>query len=82
VSFLGLPAEPAWAEHVLGVVETQERIKALDGIGCQPVLVSVTTEEMLDWIGDGLKAEALSFSQRNGLIAWPKCPMNPFLVVD
>ena len=81
VSFLGLPAEPAWAEHVLGVVESQERIKALDGIGCQPVLVSATTEEMLDWIGDGLKTEALSFSQKNGLIAWPKCHSNPCLAV-
>ena len=34
VSFLGLPAEPSWAEHVLGVVEAEERIKPLDGIGC------------------------------------------------
>ena len=81
VSFLGLPAEPAWAEHVLGVVEAEERIKPLDGIGCQPVLISATTEEMLDWIGDGLKTEALSFSQKNGLIAWPKCHSNPCLAV-
>ena len=33
VSFLGLPAEPSWAEHVLGAVEAEERIKPLDGIG-------------------------------------------------
>ncbi len=41
VSFLGLPAEPSWAEHVLGVVEAEERIKQLDGVGCKPVLISV-----------------------------------------
>ena len=72
VSFLGLPAEPSWAEHVLGVVEAEERIKPLDGIGCQPVLISATTEEVLEWIGDGLKSQALGFPEKNGPIAWPR----------
>ena len=74
VSFLGLPAEPAWAEHVLGVVELEERIKPLDGIGCHPVLISATTEEMLEWIGEGLKSKELAIPEKNGPIAWPKCP--------
>ena len=34
VSFLVLPAEPSCADHILGVVELEERIKPLDGIGC------------------------------------------------
>jgi hypothetical protein len=72
VSFLGLPAEPSWAEHVLGVVEAEERIKALDGIGCQPVQISATTEEVLVWIGDGLKSQALDFPVKNGPIIWPR----------
>ena len=72
VSFLGLPAEPSWAEHVLGVVETEERIKPLDGIGCRPVLITATTEEVLGWIGDGLKSRTLRFPEKNGLIAWPQ----------
>jgi hypothetical protein len=71
VSFLGLPAEPSWAEHVLGVVEAAERIKPLDGVGCLPVLISATTEEVLEWIGDGLRSKALSFPQKNGPIIWP-----------
>jgi hypothetical protein len=71
VSFLGLPAEPSWAEHILGVVEADERIKTLDGIGCQPVLISATTEEVLEWIGNGLKSQALSFPEKNGPIIWP-----------
>jgi len=75
VSFLGLPAEPSWAEHVLGVVEAEERIKALDGIGCQPVLISATTEEMLEWIGDGLRSKSLSFPVKNGPIHWPQLPL-------
>jgi hypothetical protein len=71
VSFLGLPAVPSWAEHVLGVIEAEERIKPLDGIGCQPVLISATTEEVLEWIGNGLRSKALSFPQKNGPIIWP-----------
>jgi hypothetical protein len=71
VSFLGLPADPSWAQHILGVVEAEERIKPLDGIGCQPVLISATTEEVLEWIGEGLRSRALSFPERNGPIAWP-----------
>ena len=69
MSFLGLPAEPSWAEHVLGVVEAEERIKPLDGIGCRPVLISATTEEVLEWIGDGLRSRVLSFPERNGPIS-------------
>jgi hypothetical protein len=81
VSFLGLPADPSWAEHVLGIVEAEERIKLLDSVGCQPVMISATTNEVLDWIGDGLKTKALTFPEKNGPIAWPRCPMNPFLAV-
>jgi hypothetical protein len=72
VSFLGLPAEPSWAEHVLGVMEAEERIKALDGIGCQPVQISATTEEVLVWIGNGLRSQALDFPVKNGPIVWPR----------
>jgi hypothetical protein len=71
VSFLGLPAEPSWAEHILGIVEAEERVTALNGIGCQPVLISATTEELLEWIGDGLKSKELAFPEKNGPIAWP-----------
>jgi hypothetical protein len=79
VSFLGLPAEPSWAEHVLGVVELEERIKALEGIGCQPVLISATTEEVLEWIGDGLRSCVLIFPERNGPIVWPRFTLSPSL---
>jgi hypothetical protein len=72
VSFLGLPAEPSWADHVLGVVEAEERINPLDGIGCQPVLIAATTEEVLEWIGDGLRSRVLSFPEKNGPIIWSR----------
>src|ERR1700723_4629382 len=40
VSFLGLPADPTWADHILQMVEQQRRIEGLDGIGCRPALIS------------------------------------------
>jgi len=72
VSFLGLPGDPGWADHVLGVIENEGRIKELDGIGCQPILVSATAEEVLEWIGDGLRSHTLNFPANNGAIAWPR----------
>jgi hypothetical protein len=79
VSFLGLPGEPTWAAYVLGVLEAEKRIKELDGIGCRPVLVSATTEELLDWIGDGLRSRALDFPERNGPIVWPRFSLDHVL---
>jgi len=46
VSFLGLPADPTWADYILGIVEGKKRIEEIDGIGCQPVLISAATEEV------------------------------------
>ena len=72
VSFLGLPADPTWADQILWVVEQKKRIEEIDGIGCQPVLISATTEEMLEWIGDGLRSRALAFPEGNGAVIWPR----------
>jgi hypothetical protein len=70
VSFLGLPADPAWADYVLGIVERKKRIEEIDGIGCEPVLISAATEEMLQWIGAGLRSQALAFPTSSGPILW------------
>ena len=72
VSFLGLPADPTWADQILAVVEQKKRIEEIDGIGCQPVLISATTEEVLDWIGGGLRSQTLAFPERNGPSVWPR----------
>lgn len=57
VSFLGIPGDPRWADLILRTIEAEERIKELDGIGWQPVLISATADEMLEWIGEGLRSE-------------------------
>ena len=71
VSLLGLPGDPAWAGNVLSVIEKEERIKDIDGIGCEPVLISASAEEVLGWIGEGLRGRALEFPRDNGPIRWP-----------
>ena len=75
VSFLGLPADPAWADYVLQIVERKKRIEVIDGIGCEPVVISSTTEEMMDWVGEGLRSQILSFPEDRGPIAWPSCSL-------
>ena len=72
VSFLGIPGDPRWADHILSTIEAEERIKELDGIGCQPVLISATADEMLEWIGEGLRSELLELPAENGPILWPR----------
>ena len=71
VNFLGLPADPGWAEHILHIIESKRRIEEIDGIGCEPVQISVTTEELLEWVGEGLRTESLSFPEQAGPIIWP-----------
>ena len=82
MSFLGLPADPTWADHILGIVEGKKRIEEIDGIGCQPVLISATTEEVLEWIGDGLKSQALDFPGKKGPIIWPQCSLTELLCLS
>jgi hypothetical protein len=72
VSFLGIPGDPRWADHILSTIEAEERIKELDGIGCQPVLISATADEVLEWIGEGLRSGSLELPAENGPILWPR----------
>ena len=80
VSFLGLPADPTWADYVLGVAEQKKRIEVIEGIGCDPVVISAATEEVLEWISEGLRCGALRFPEKAGPILWPKRSLAEFLV--
>jgi hypothetical protein len=81
VSFLGLPADPTWADHILGVVEQKKRIAEIDGIGCEPVLVSATTEEVLEWMGEGLRSGAVAFPCETGAVVWPRSSIAELLKI-
>ena len=72
VDFLGLPADPSWAEHMLRIIESKRRIEVIDGIGCEPVLISAMTEEVLEWVGEGLRSGSLSLPEQAGPVIWPR----------
>ena len=71
-TFLGLPALPEWAKHICGTLEAEGRFQPLGGIGCEPVLVTATADEMLAWISSALKSCEIAFPEENGPIKWPK----------
>ena len=71
-TFLGLPAVPSWAEHICGTLEAEGRFQPLHGIGCEPVSVTATADEMLAWIASALKSGEIAFPEENGPIKWPK----------
>jgi hypothetical protein len=71
VQRLGLPAVPEWAEYMMEILKKNDRIKELDGIGCLPVAVSASTEEVLQWMEAGVVAGDLRFPEENGPIRWP-----------
>ena len=76
VNFLGLPADPNWGEHILRIIESKRKVEEIDGIGCEPVQISATTEEVLEWVGEGLRTGSLSFPEEAGPIIWPPYPLN------
>jgi len=71
-TFLGLPAVPEWAKHICGILESEGRFQPLGGIGCEPVLVTATADEMIAWISSALKSCEIAFPEENGPIKWPK----------
>jgi len=73
--FLGLPAAPSWAEHISKTIEAEGRVQPLDGIGCDPVLVTATADETLEWVSAALRSGEIVFPEVNGPILWTKIPL-------
>jgi hypothetical protein len=79
VSLLGLPADPRWGDHILGELQRLRKIKPLPGIGCDPVVIHATREELLEQIGRACAAGSLPFPEKNGPVLWPKFTMRQAL---
>jgi hypothetical protein len=71
VSFLGLPADPRWSKWLLDWLEHDDKVHPVQGIGCEPVVVAATRDELLQAVAKGLQEGALSFPNENGPILWP-----------
>jgi hypothetical protein len=72
VSLLGVPADPRWGETVLGGMRKDKLIRRLDGIGCNPAIIHGTRQDVMDRIGEALKAGLLALPDKNGPILWPR----------
>ena len=42
-------------------------------------VISASTEEILDWMNEGLRKQNLAFPQANGPILWPQFPLRGLL---
>jgi hypothetical protein len=72
VSLLGPPAVPQWGDVVLGGMRRDRLIRRLDGIGCNPAVISGTRENLMERISEARKAGLLTFPESNGPILWPR----------
>jgi hypothetical protein len=70
VGLLGVPADPGWGETVLGGMRRDKLIRRLDGIGCNPAIIHGTRQDIMDRIGETLRAGLLDFPDKSGPILW------------
>lgn len=66
----GLPGLPDWADEIVRVLKEKDRITPVDGIGCSAAVISATSEELLEWMGDRTIQGELSFPETNVPIRW------------
>jgi hypothetical protein len=79
VSLLGLPADPRWGTYLLEELRQEKKIAPLAGIGCSPVVIQATREEMLERIGRSRAAGNIPFPEKNGPVIWPTFEMRQLL---
>jgi hypothetical protein len=72
VSYLGLPGVPEWADAAISWLRRSGKLIEMEGYQCEPLAVSTTREEMLEWIGANVKAKDIPFPEYAGPIFWPQ----------
>jgi hypothetical protein len=75
----GLPGLPEWAEAMMGLLKENERITPVDSIGCSAAVISATSEELLEWIGEGVGIGQFSFPETNGSVRWTGAMLDQIL---
>ena len=66
----GLPGLPEWSVAMLRVLNENERIIPVDGIGCAAAVITATCEELLEWMEAGVRREEFTFPESNGPVRW------------
>jgi len=71
ISFLGLPALPEWAGPGVQMLRNTEKIREIIGFNCSPITVTITREELLQWIGLQVAEKFLFLPEAAGPVIWP-----------
>ncbi len=56
---------------MMDVLERDEKVQELEGIGCQPVVIHATRGDLLEAVSSGLGRQELCFPEVNGPVFWP-----------
>ena len=79
----GVPGTPGWADWFGDELKAHHAIAPLLGVGCDPVMITGTKGEFLDWLSWGVESGAISLPGQTGSIRWPGMSLeNVFLHPD
>jgi hypothetical protein len=67
----GIPGMPGWADWFAEQLKMHHAIASLLGIGCNPVVVKATKEQLLDWLSWGVESDAVRVPSQTGPVHWP-----------
>lgn len=68
----GIPGVPEWADWFAEELKMHHAVTEVLGIGCDPVVVKGTKEEILAWLSWAVESGAIQFPTRSGPIHWPQ----------
>lgn len=81
-SLLGVPGDSTWSEAMVFALERTTRVEKLDAIGFDARAIRITSEELLEWIGQGVKTKRLPFPEKNGPVEWPRYAISDLLLTQ
>lgn len=82
ISFLGLPSAPEWADQGMRWLEANDKVTHLESFGCSASVAKVSRDELLEWIGNGVRDGELNFPQKPGPILWPRYTLHDLFSED
>jgi hypothetical protein len=71
---------PEWVEWFAGELKMHRGIESLLGIGCSPVVVKATKEQLLEWLSGGVESGAITLPTASGAIEWPSFALKNIFV--
>lgn len=81
-SLLGLPADPRWAGYILAQLDVDDRVRRIDGIGCQPAIIRATRADLMARVGKALADRLLPFPEKNGPVEWPRYTLDQVVLTS